>query len=114
MSFPYFDIKFNSSTRFPFSEMVLSAEFPCYSALFPRFLRSGNNTEIAVIAKITQKFCGKNHFRKRKYSTKFHIKLRKPILNHGKHFSGFRKKLKNKNALEFDGEKDGVIIFYFY
>ena len=38
------------------------------------FQDRGNN---AKIAEMTQKYCEKFHFRKFKYSTKFHIKVRK-------------------------------------
>ena len=78
------------------------------------------NTEIAEIAKnaeITNSLTGKknekDHFRIRKSSTKFHIKIRKT------HFKirkwNFKKVLfkndKSKKVLEIDVEKDGGIFF---
>ena len=71
-----------------------------------------NRENSGVISEVTQKLCGKFHFKIRKSRTKLHIKLhikvRKP------HFK-LRKALfkivlerncKNKNVLEFDLEKD--------
>ena len=62
---------------------------------------------------INRKKNEKDHFRKRKSSTKFHIKIRKT------HFKirkwNFKKVLlknnKSKNILEIDVEKDGGIFF---
>ena len=47
----------------------------------------------------------------RKSNTKFYFKERKPHLNCGKHFSKgvYKEMVKNKNALEFEIEKDGGI-----
>ena len=75
------------------------------------FQDRGNHAEIA---EIEWKLCRKYHFRLRKYSTKFHIKvwkshfkLRKALFTRV-----LERKFKTKNVLEFDVvKKDGRIIF---
>ena len=73
--------------------------------------KRGNNAEITN--SLTEKKNEKDHFRIRKSSTKFHIKIRKT------HFKirkwNFKKVLfkndKSKKVLEIDVEKDGGIFF---
>ena len=64
----------------------------------------GNSTEI------TQKY----HFRIRKSSAKFYIKIRKPHFKLRKALfkRGLERNGKNRNVLEIDVEKDGGIIFW--
>ena len=68
-----------------------------------RLQNCGNNVKIA------QKLCGKFHFRIRKCSTKFHIKLKvtKPHFKLRKALfkRGLERNCENKNVLEFDVEK---------
>ena len=70
----------------------------------------GNITEIAeMMRKLYIKF----HFRIRKSSTKFYIKVRKPHFKLRKALfkRGLERNCKNKNVLEFDVEKDGGVVF---
>ena len=62
------------STRFPYSEMENFFHFKCRKVHFKT-------------AEIVRKLCRKFHSRKRKSRNKFHVKVRKPHLNCGKHFS---------------------------
>ena len=73
-------------------------------------LKTADVVEIAEIAWI---LCGKFHFRRRKSSTKFYIKVRKPHFQLQKALfkRDFERNFKNKNVLEYDVEKDGGFIF---
>ena len=65
------------------------------------------------IAEIAWKLCRKFHFRIRKSSTKFYIKVRKPHFQLQKALfkRSFERNCKAKNVLEYDLEKAGWIIF---
>ena len=52
-------------------------------------------TQFHGVAEIVRKLCGKCHFRIRKSSTKYHIKVGKPWLNCGKPFSKWVRKKKD-------------------
>ena len=61
--------------------------------------------------KIARKLCEKFHFRIRKSSTKFHIKVTKPHFKLRKAIFKRGLERNQKNVLEFDIEKDGRITF---